>query len=91
MPKLYFVQASYFEVLPQGGKLACHPHFFVAAEDAHDAKRRVLIRPENTKRRLQVDAVVEVSTVDGFNVTLKPELSAVESVVGLEGAPMMPV
>ncbi len=79
MPRLFFVQGSYAETFPQGGKYICHPHFFVAADDAHDAKRRVLARPETAKRKMQIDSVVEVSKVDGYAVTLEPELSVVES------------
>jgi len=89
MPRLFFVQGSYFETLPQGGKFVCHPHFFVAADDAHDAKRRVLSRPEAAKRKLQIDSAVELSTVDGYSVTLEPELCAVESRVA--GFPMLSV
>jgi hypothetical protein len=70
--RLYLVHCGFYDSDLCDGIYEGHANLFVAAKDFDDAKVRARLDPSFQKRRMHVDGVVEIETVQGCHVHLIP-------------------
>ena len=68
--KLYLVHAGYYDTEIAEGIYEFHVNFLVAATSFEEARLRAKARPDFQGKRMHVDGLVEIQSVDGFEVTL---------------------
>ena len=67
--KLFLIHCGYYDQSSQG-IFESHTNFFVAASDTESARKRAKQLDEYKERRMHIDGVVEINSVDGFTVNL---------------------
>jgi len=68
--KLFMVHVGYYDKSVGEGIYEIHLNHFVAAEDAKDAKNKAQNLKEFKDKSMHIDGIKELSTVDGYKVTL---------------------
>jgi len=71
--KLFMVHVGYYDKSIGEGLYETHLNYFVAAEDAKDAKNKAHQLSEFQERSMHIDGMKEISSVDGYKVTLKKD------------------
>ncbi len=71
--KLYMVHVGYYDKSIGEGLYETHLNYFVAAEDAKDAKNKAHQLSEFQERSMHIDGMKEISSVDGYKVTLEKD------------------
>ena len=69
--KLFMVHVGYYDKLIGEGLYETHLNYFVAAEDAKDAKDKAHQIPEFQERSMHIDGMKEIASVDGYKVSLE--------------------
>ena len=67
------VHVGYYDKSIGEGLYETHLNYFVAAEDAKDAKNKAHQLSEFQERSMHIDGMKEISSVDGYKVTLKKD------------------
>lgn len=75
MAKLYLVHCGFYDGEICDGLYESHVNFFVAAASFEEARKKAKEIPEFQKKKMHVDGLQEIQTVDGFSVSLKEETS----------------
>ena len=71
--KLFMVHVGYYDQSIGEGLYETHLNYFVAAEDAKDAKNKAHQLSEFQERSMHIDGMKEISSVDGYKVTLEKD------------------
>ena len=71
--KLFMVHVGYYDKSIGEGLYETHLNYFVAAEDAKDAKNKAHQLSEFQERSMHIDGMKEISSVDGYKVTLEKD------------------
>ncbi len=71
--KLFMVHVGYYDKSIGEGLYETHLNYFVAAEDAKDAKNKALQLSEFQERSMHIDGMKEISSVDGYKVSLEKD------------------
>ena len=71
--KLFIVHAGFYDA--EVGIYELHTNFLVAAEDAMAVKKRVMEKEIFKSKNMHIDAVQEINTVDGYQVTLQKDVT----------------
>ncbi|MDP7037413.1 MAG: DUF1543 domain-containing protein [Candidatus Marinimicrobia bacterium] len=68
--KLYMIHVGFYDSELMDGLYEQHGNYFVAADTSKDAKIQVSEKPTFKHKKMHIDGIKEVNTVDGFQVTL---------------------
>ncbi len=68
--KLYLVHCGFYDSDLCDGVYESHVNFFAAASDFSDARAKVKKHPEFHKKKMHIDGLQEIETVDGHRVVL---------------------
>ena len=71
--KLFMVHVGYYDKSIGEGLYETHLNYFVAAQDAKDAKKKAHQLSEFQERSMHIDGMKEISSVDGYKVTLEKD------------------
>jgi len=71
--KLFMVHVGYYDKSIGEGLYETHLNYFVAAEDAKDAKNKAHQLSEFQERSMHIDGMKEISSVDGYKVSLEQD------------------
>jgi len=71
--KLFMVHVGYYDKSIGEGLYETHLNYFVAAEDAKDAKNKAHQLSEFQERSMHIDGMKEISSVDGYKVILEKD------------------
>ncbi len=71
--KLFMVHVGYYDKSIGEGLYETHLNYFVAAEDAKDAKNKTHQLSEFQERSMHIDGMKEISSVDGYKVSLEKD------------------
>ena len=71
--KLFMVHVGYYDKSIGEGLYETHLNYFVAAKDAKEAKNKTYKLSEFQERSMHIDGMKEISSVDGYKVTLKKD------------------
>lgn len=82
--KLYSIHCGFYDSEAGDGIYESHLNLYVAAESFEDAKAKAKALPLYQKKRMHVDGMQEIRTVDGYHVELKHDrkLDGATEVVG---------
>ena len=67
------VHVGYYDKSIGEGLYETHLNYFVAAEDAKDAKNKAHQLSEFQEKSMHIDGMKEISSVDGYKVTLEKD------------------
>lgn len=67
---LYMVHVGYYDSSMGQGIYESHINYFVAGNDAKDAKQKVKMMKEFRDKAMHIDGIKEISSVDGYEVQL---------------------
>jgi hypothetical protein len=70
MTKLYLVHCGFYDNDVCDGIYESHVNFFVAAVSFEEARKKAKELPEFKGKRMHVDGLQEIQSVDGFSVSL---------------------
>ena len=65
------VHVGFYDTSVGDGIYESHVNFFVAAADAKDAKVKTLKIPEYQEKKMHIDGIKEISSVDGYKIILE--------------------
>ena len=68
---LYMVHVGVYDPSVGEGLYESHMNFFVAAADVKEAKTKTLGITEFKDKKMHIDGIKEISSVDGYKVVLK--------------------
>ena len=71
--KLFMVHVGYYDTSIGEGLYETHLNYFVAAKDAKDAKNKAHQLSEFQERSMHIDGMKEISSVEGYKVTLEKD------------------
>lgn len=69
--KLYLVHCGYYDSEVCDGLYEGHVNYFIAAESFDEAKIKVKFIEEFKKKKMHVDGMQEIQSVDGFKLDLQ--------------------
>jgi len=69
--KLYLIHTGFYDKEVGDGVYECHTNFFVVAPNAFEAKMKAKQNPSYQKKKMHVDGIHEIHTVDGYNIRLE--------------------
>lgn len=73
--KLYLVHCGFYDTSLCDGIFESHVNYFVAAESFETARVKIKSHPEFQKKRMHIDGIQEIRTIDGFRIVLEKEES----------------
>jgi len=65
------VHVGFYDPAVGEGIYESHMNFFVAARDAKEAKYKTLEISEYKDKKMHIDGIKEISTVDGYKIILE--------------------
>lgn len=68
--KLYLVHCGFYDLEILDGVYESHVNFLVAAESFEDARAKVRLEPDFSRKKMHVDGLQEVRAVNGHRVDL---------------------
>ena len=71
--KLFLVHCGFYDSEISDGLYESHTNFFVAAESFEEARTKAKLLTEFQIKRMHVDGLQEIQTVDGFKIHLEPD------------------
>ena len=79
--KLYFIHCGFYDVEISSGIYEFHVNLPVIACDVEEAKRKVRIIPQFTEKKMHIDGIQEISTVEGYSISFMKSSLSTESIV----------
>ncbi len=73
--KLYLVHCGFYDTELFDGIYESHVNFFVVASSFEDARAKVRLEPEFLKKKMHVDGLQEIRSVNGHKIDLTREAS----------------
>ena len=74
--KLYMVHVGYYDKSIGEGIYETHLNYFVAANNAKDAKTKTHQLSEFKERSMHIDGMKEISSVDGYRILLEKDVDS---------------
>jgi len=68
--KLYSIHCGYYDRDIAGGIYESHCNLFLAAKDFADAKAKAKANPLFMAKKMHVDGMQELTTIDGYDICL---------------------
>ena len=69
--KLFLVHAGFYDEKVSGGFYESHTNYFIAADDVKEAKKKAKEIHEYKKKKMHIDGIIEIDSVDGYKVLLE--------------------
>ena len=69
--RLFLVHAGFYDENVSGGFYESHTNYFVVAEDVKDAKSKAKEISEYKKKKMHIDGIKELDTVNGYKIVLE--------------------
>ncbi len=69
--KLYLIHAGFYDEAVSGGFYESHTNYFVVAENVKEAKNKAKEIPEYKAKKMHVDGIKEITSVDGYDILLE--------------------
>lgn len=69
--KLFLVHCGFYNETWGNNIYENHTNFFVAANDAQDARVKTKALPQVKELRMHVDGLIEIKQIDGFEIQLQ--------------------
>ena len=69
--KLFLVHAGFYDEKVSGGFYESHTNYFIVAEGVKEAKNKAKEIHEYKKKKMHIDGIREIDSVDGYNVVLE--------------------
>ena len=79
--KLFLIHVGFYDPDIMDGLYEQHSNYFVVAEDIKDAKQKAVKNPTYKRKKMHIDGIQELSTVDGFRINLVPEINDNDAVI----------
>lgn len=77
--KLYLVHCGYYDPEISKGIYEFHTNYFVVAADELSARKKTKEIPEVRSKKMHVDGIVEISSVDGYRIKLEEDVTLNQS------------
>ena len=71
--KLYLIHVGFYDHELMDGLYEQHGNYFVVAKNVKDAKKQARKNPYFRKKKMHIDGIQELNSVDGYQVTLVKE------------------
>ena len=71
MKKLYLIHTGYYDKKSGDGFYEQHSNILVVANDAYSARERVKLSQDYIQKKMHIDGIKEIETIDGHDVQLK--------------------
>ena len=68
--KLFMVHVGFYDYEVGEGIYESHINFFVAARNAKSAKKKIMNMKKFRDKKMHIDGIKEISSVDGYEVNL---------------------
>ena len=78
--KLYLIHIGFYDPELMDGLYEQHGNYFVAADNAKEAKAQISENPTFKHKKMHIDGIQELNSVDGYQVTLVKETGDNKSV-----------
>ncbi len=69
--KLYIVHCGFYDSSDSSAIFENHANFYLVAENFEDAKERMKAHPSFKQKKMHIDGLQEIHTVDGYAITPK--------------------
>ena len=69
--KLFLVHVGFYDENVSGGFYESHTNYFIVAEDVKEAKKKAKEIPEYKEKKMHIDGIIEIDTVDDYRVVLE--------------------
>ena len=69
--RLFLVHAGFYDKNVSEGFYESHTNYFIVAEDVKEAKKKAKEIHEYKKKKMHIDGIREIDSVDGYNVVLE--------------------
>ena len=69
--RLFLVHAGFYDGNVSGGFYESHTNYFVVAQDVKDAKSKAKEISEYKKKKMHIDGIKELDTVNGYKIVLE--------------------
>ena len=74
--KLYLVHAGFYDENISGGFYESHTNYFIAANDAKEAKIKAKQIPEYKKKKMHIDGIKVIEKVENYSIQLLEDKSS---------------
>ena len=69
--KLFLVHVGFYDKNVSGGFYESHTNYFIVAEGVKEAKKKAKEIPEYKEKKMHIDGIREIDSVDGYKVVLE--------------------
>ena len=69
--KLFLVHVGFYDKNVSDGFYESHTNYFIVAEDVKEAKKKAKEIHEYKKKKMHIDGIREIESVDGYKVVLE--------------------
>ena len=69
--KLFLVHVGFYDENFSGGFYESHTNYFIVADDVKEAKKKAKEIPEYKEKKMHIDGIREIDTVDDYKVVLE--------------------
>ena len=69
--KLFLVHVGFYDENVSGGFYESHTNYFIVADDVKEAKKKAKEIPEYKEKKMHIDGIREIDTVDDYKVVLE--------------------
>ena len=76
--RLFLVHAGFYDENISGGFYESHTNYFIVAENVKDAKSKAKEIPEYKKKKMHIDGIKELDTVNGYKIVLEKNEDATQ-------------
>lgn len=77
--KLYFIHCGFYDEEISDGIYEFHVNIPVIAANVEDAKKKVRVVPQFAAKKMHIDGIQEIESVEGYTITFTKNASADES------------
>ena len=79
--KLYLIHTGFYDPNIMDGLYEHHTNYFVVAENVNSAKKQARQNPIYIKKKMHIDGIQELKTVDGYSIKLVADDSKDKTVI----------
>ena len=69
--KLFLVHVGFYDKNVSGGFYESHTNYFIVADSVKEAKKKVKEIHEYKEKKMHIDGIREIDSVDGYKVVLE--------------------
>lgn len=71
---LYLIHCGFYDPELSDGLYESHTNFYLVADNADEARAKAKTNPTFRDRKMHIDGLQEIVTVDGFDIQLVPSI-----------------